>query len=155
MTASVRRRPPRLVVVGTRLRTPEVAYSRQMTFGTLTVGDDRCVEGLRDWVRNGADSRFVMPTDRLKEKLVPLRPQRSLADAHFKLAVHLHQQGEEVGARAHWEASQRLDLDNWNYHRQAWLSQGEEARGNWQRKFEALEGRPYYEPADLPDADDS
>ena len=136
---------------GRIVRAPEVAYSKRWTFGTLVAGDDRYAEGLRDWVAKGEASSFVMSSEALTKKLAPRKPERSRADVHFKLAVHLHRRGKAEAARRHWEESQRLAPDNWNYHRQDWAFRpAEERRASWRRKFEELEGAPYYEPADLP-----
>ncbi|MBH80377.1 MAG: hypothetical protein CMQ49_07715 [Gammaproteobacteria bacterium] len=45
-----------------------------------------------------------------------------------------------------WQSAQPLNPDSWNYARQDWSFTLQEAGANWQRKFEALEGRPYYKP---------
>ena len=134
---------------GRIVRPPEVAYSRQMGFGSLSAGDDRYAEALRDWVRNGAESPYVFTADELRESLRLANPQRPRADAHFKLAVYLHGQGEAEAASRHWDRAQDLDPDNWNYHRQEWSFDAGTAGGNWRRKFESLGGKPYYKPADL------
>lgn len=86
------------------------------------------------------------------QPLVDLGSQdRRLADAHFRLAVHLAALGRTAEAASHWSSAQRLDPDNWNYHRQAWVHESPQVRGaNWLAKFQALGDTPYYEPLDLP-----
>ena len=136
---------------GMIVRPPEVAYSKPYDFGGLKVGDDRYVAGLRDWVKNGAASPFVMSKEMLAEKLEAQSNERPLADAHFKLAVFLYRRGDEEEAAVHWQEAQELDPWNWNYHRQEWTFDPTTTSENWLKKFQELNGRPYYEPADLPD----
>jgi tetratricopeptide (TPR) repeat protein len=138
---------------GNIVRPPEVAYSREWTFGDLTVGDDRYAEAVRDWVENGADSAYVPTAEELRERLAATNPDRPLADAHFKLAVYFHEQGRAESAAKHWQSAQELDPDNWNYHRQEWVFDPETSGGKWMEKFNALEGRPYYDSAVFPASD--
>lgn len=137
---------------GRIVRPPEVAYSKKMKFGPLAVGDDRYAEGLRDWVRAGEDSPYVVPAAELRAKLALRGEDRLRADAHFELAVHLHGLDRADEAQEHWSRAMELDPDNWNYHRQAWTIEGGNApRVEWWKKVSALGERPYYEPADLPE----
>ena len=135
---------------GRIVRPPEVAYSRQWTFGDLTVGDDRYAEAVRDWVRSGADSAYLPSAQELRERLTDSNPDRPLADAHFKLAVYFHEQGRAESAARHWRAAQELDPDNWNYHRQEWVFDPQTSGAKWLEKFRGLGDRPYYEPAVFP-----
>ena len=132
------------------VRPPEVAYSRERTFGTLTVGDDRYAEALRDWVSKGEASAYLPSAEELRERLASHNPDRPLADAHFKLAVYFQEQGQPEAAATHWHAAQELDPDNWNYHRQEWVFDPETSGAKWQEKFRGLGDRPYYEPAVFP-----
>lgn len=135
---------------GMIVRSPEVAYSKAHKFGGLEVGDDRYAIGLRDWVEHGTDSLFVMSKEQLSKKLKPTSLERPKADAHFKLAVFLHQRGSQDEAAAHWLSAQKLDPLNWNYHRQQWTFDPATQNQKWFEKFLGLKGKPYYEPADLP-----
>ncbi len=134
---------------GRIVRPPEVAYSKQMGFGSLVTGDDRYAEALRDWVKNGAESAYVFGDGELRESLRLANPQRPLADATFKLAVYLQGQEATEAAGEHWRRAQELDPDNWNYHRQAWSFEPGTAGQKWRAKYESLAGKPYYKPADL------
>jgi len=67
--------------------------------------------------------------------------------------VFLHGRGDEEEAARHWQRAQQLDPANWNYHRQEWAFDAATQGLKWRAKFEELDGRPYYEPADLPDAE--
>ncbi len=134
---------------GVLVRPGEVAYSKQWTFGTLVVGDDRYAEALRDWVAKGAASEYALDPEAVEQRLASTNPHRSEADEHFRQAVKLHLRGETNEAEHHFAEAQRLDPANWNYHRQPWSFDPENAGAKWRQKFEELEGRPYYAPADL------
>jgi hypothetical protein len=136
---------------GRMVRRPEVAWSRQMTFGSMTVGDDRYVTALRDWVEHGEASPYVLVTEERERRFAPASEQRRRADGEFQEAVRLHALGDAEGAAAHWKTAQELAPDNWNYHRQAWVFESAEVRKRkWAEKFAALGDRPYYLPLDLP-----
>lgn len=137
---------------GRLVRPPEVAYSRQWTFGELVVGDDRYARALADWVRNGDASAFVFDGARLTRALAPGNASRAEADAHFALATYLARAGRPAEAQPHFRAAQRLDPDNWNDHRQEWVLDAEPAGPRWRARYEAL-GPPYYAPARLDPGD--
>jgi len=136
---------------GRIVRPPEVAYSKEQKVLGTTIGDDRYIAGLRDWVANGARSKFVMPPDKLATKLARRGTKPRLADAHFKLGVYFHQSGDQESAAEHWQRAQQLNPDSWNYHRQDWSFEPSTAMRKWFGKFRALQGIPYYEPIDLPE----
>lgn len=138
---------------GRIVRPPEVAYSKEQKILGQTIGDDRYIEGLYDWVANGADSEYVVPLEKLTEKLAVVDPKLLLADTHFKLAVYYHEQGNEEAANEHWQEAQRLNPDSWNYHRQQWSFEPRTALKKWFEKFQKLDGEPYYAPLELPPAE--
>jgi len=136
---------------GRIVRPAEMAYSKEMKVLGQKIGNNEYIAGLYDWVENGADSKYVMSAEKLREKLalrpLPLRE----ADAHFKLAVYLHEQGDGEAAEDHWKQAEQLNPDSWNYHRQHWSFDPSSAMGKWFRKVQALGDEPYYEPIDLPE----
>lgn len=134
---------------GRIVRPAETAYSEQKTFGSIVAGSDQYAVALRDWVQRGEASAFLFDASELTRKLRRSNPERPRADAHFTMATWLHRQGEEEAARGHWQQAQRLDPDNWNYHRQEWsfLDGGTRSR-NFAEKLQGQDG-PYYKPADL------
>ena len=140
---------------GRIVRPPETAWSRRWTFGDLAVGDERYVQALRDWVAKGAKSPYVLSGEVLRARLAGSNPDRPLADAHFRLAVHLYGAGQREAAARHWRSAQELDPLNWNYHRQEWAFDPGTAGAKWRAKYESLGGRPYYDPPalDLPARD--
>lgn len=136
---------------GRVVRPAEVAYSDKISAFGISVEGDRYVDGLRDWVAKGEKSVYAIPADKLAERLPKADANLGLADAHFKLAVYLHEHGKPALAQKHWEESQRLAPDDWNYHRQDWSFRKGEAMKRWIAKFRALDGKPYYAPLDLPE----
>ena len=134
---------------GKIVRAPEVAYSKGYDFGGLKAGQELYAQALRDWILQGKKSPYVTPKDELLKSLVPKNPERALADAHFKLAVHLHAQGSVEEAARNWKKAQALAPENWNYHRQEWVFEPASSSSKWKAKFDKLGDQPYYEPADL------
>jgi hypothetical protein len=136
---------------GRIVRSPEVAYSKEQKVLGTTIGDNHYIDGLRDWVEHGADSRFVMSPEQLNPRLATAELQHRQADAHFKLATHFHGLGDADAAETHWKAAQQLHGDSWNYHRQQWSFDPKTATRKWFTKFRGLKGEPYYAPLNLPD----
>jgi hypothetical protein len=115
-----------------------------------TIGNNQYIAGLRDWVTNGAESKYVMSQQKLKPLLRTAPRKIRQADAHFNLATHLHALGHADPAAEHWKTSKKLHPDCWNYHPQLWSFEPKTAGPKWFKKFMALKGKPYYEPLDLP-----
>lgn len=137
--------------VGTIVRPPEVAYSHRYKILGQEIGDDEYALAVRDWVKNGSESRYVMTSRQLEENLAIRSFDERRADAEFKLGVYFYQQGKKDLARMHCAEAQRLCPDNWNYHRQDWNFNGPEALTKWLQKVNQLNGRPYYEPVKFPE----
>jgi peroxiredoxin len=127
-------------------RPSEVAYSRNVSLLAIKVEGDKYVEALRDWVKNGEKSQFVVDADRVQERLSTPSKEAALADANFKLAVYFHQQQDDARANKYFAEAQRLQPDDWNYHRQQWSFDPQSALKLWMQKYTALQGKPYYEP---------
>ena len=64
-------------------------------------------------------------------------------DASFKLAVHFFQTGNKELAAKYFQQAQKLNPDDWNYHRQEWSFTPQEAGKKWLEKFQKLD-TPYY-----------
>ena len=135
---------------GRVVRFDEGTYTRTYQAGALSFGTDEYVPILRDWVEKGAASELVFSPEQMAERL-PRRDRAELAaDAHFRMASYLVAQGERDAAESHWAEAQRLHPESWNYHRQDWSFTPAEAGPNWIRKFQSLEGEPYYAPLEKP-----
>lgn len=107
------------------------------------------MDAVRDWVLT---DRHALHDDAARAALPQVTPEIALAHAHFRLGVWLRRHDKPEEADEHLAQASRLHPDSWNMWRQA---ADLEAVGNasgeafWQR-VEALGGRPYYPPPDLP-----
>jgi hypothetical protein len=81
---------------------------------------DLYMEMLRDWVANGADSRYALTPDEVVRRSGTRRDDEARAAAHFELGEYLHRNGDHPGAIVHWREAHRLHPENWTYKRQAW-----------------------------------
>jgi peroxiredoxin len=135
---------------GKIVRPSEVAYSKQQRVLNQPIGDDRYAAGLRDWVRNGAQSDYVVPSEKLRSRLSIRTANERLADAHFKLGAYFLAQDKRELATQHWQESQKLNPDNWNYHRQEWSFDKSKEMNNFLAKVRQLGNKPYYGPVEFP-----
>jgi hypothetical protein len=78
------------------------------------------VAALRDWVENGAASRYALTPDEVVARSRPRPLEEATAAAHFELGEHLREQGDIEGSQRHWREAHRLAPENWTYKRQAW-----------------------------------
>jgi tetratricopeptide (TPR) repeat protein len=139
---------------GRIVRPNEVAYVDN-TFKALH-GLDAApyLDAIRDWVKNGERSRFVLSEKELRARFAPQRPEHALAAAEFGLAEYLYRTGHAKEAIPHYKEAQRLNPESWNYKRQAWaLGDAERDYGtNFWKEVAKLKGKPYYAPRKLPEA---
>jgi hypothetical protein len=75
---------------------------------------------LRDWVDNGAASRFALAPDEVVERSRPRDADKALGHAHFALATQLEIEGRHAAAIHHFREAHRLVPDSWTFRRQAW-----------------------------------
>lgn len=75
---------------------------------------------LRDWVANGAASRFALSPDEVIERSRPRDDARARGHAHFELATQLEIDGHHQAAIAHFREAHRLVPESWTFRRQAW-----------------------------------
>ncbi len=137
---------------GKIVRPSEVAYSKQQHVLNQAIGDDRYAQGVRDWVANGPKSEYAMSPERLKPRLAARDASQRLADAHFKLGAYFSDQGKRELATVHWQESQKLNPNSWNYHRQDWSFDKTKEMANFMAKVRKLGTRPYYDPVEFPPA---
>jgi hypothetical protein len=110
---------------------------------------------LRDWVANGAASRFVLGPGESRRRAGGRTAEAALAAAHFELGRHLLGAGLEAGAVPHFREAHRLQPANWTYRRQAWTladrRQGptELYEGDWLSDVRKIGAENYYPPLDL------
>lgn len=128
------------------LRIDEGSYATTHKMGEIEFGRDDYAPMVADWVRNGADSRYVADATAATRQLTPKTAEAARAEAAFKLGVYFHAQGNAAKADQYWQKAQALNPDSWNYARQDWSFTPEQANANWAKKFESREGKPYYKP---------
>jgi tetratricopeptide (TPR) repeat protein len=132
---------------GRVVRPAEPAWT---TNSTLKIGTKSIVtEGepylaaLRDWVAKGDKSSYVLSDEEFARRVKPRSAAEMEADTSFKLAVYFHASGNNELATKYFERAQKLNPDDWNYHRQEWSFTPQEAGKKWLEKFNTLE-QPYY-----------
>jgi hypothetical protein len=169
---------------GTIVRPPETAYPAFPAFAQIDVDDpavqarlepaalarlrtvvphlkkmridpEAYVAALRDWVANGAASRFALSPQEVLERSRPRPPQEAEAAAAFALGQHLHAAGHADAAVRWWRRSHALQPDNWTYRRQAWTfadpAQGptQEYEGDWLSDVQKSGAENYYAPLEM------
>jgi tetratricopeptide (TPR) repeat protein len=111
------------------------------------------LNALKDWVEKGAKSAYVMPADKLEQKLTVNDSQILRASAEFGLAEYLYKAGHLAEAIPHFKQAQKLNPKDWNYKRQAYaLSDAKRDYGTtFAEEVEKNGGsKVYYTPPDLP-----
>jgi peroxiredoxin len=105
---------------------------------------------VRDWVANGAASRFALSPDEVVARSQPRPVQHAEAAAAFELGQHLWRAGDETAAISWFRQAQRLHPDNWTYKRQSWVfvdpQQGptEHYDSDWLSDVRAIGAENYY-----------
>jgi hypothetical protein len=134
--------PPRLAAVIAEVR-------------KIRIDPDTYTAALRDWVANGAASRYALPPDEVLGRSAPRGADEATAAAHFELGQHLYRSGFADAAVPHFRAAHRLHPENWTYKRQAWTfadpSQGPTALydGDWLTDVRRVGAENYYPPLNM------
>ena len=116
---------------------------------------ERYVAALRDWVMNGASSRFALTSDEVARRSRRRTPRLAMAAARFELGQHLARTGHADDAIAHLREALRLAPDNWTYRRQAhgFLDAGRDPRdvygSDWLDEASRIGAESYYPPLEL------
>ena len=80
----------------------------------------RYLDALRDWVANGPRAEYVQNSAEIKEGVGEQTWEDVQAMAHFRLGVHLYENGRGEEAVAQFKKAHAIRPENWNYKRQAW-----------------------------------
>lgn len=133
-----------------RANDPIYIQRRNRETGETTI-NEQYLAAVRDWVAKGPASVYVTPPDETQRRMGEQGEANAQANAHFRLGVHLHEQGKRDEAIAQFKRAHELQPDNWNYKRQAWnLGDIEQDYGLTMR--EAFQGGiPLYPPLELPE----
>jgi hypothetical protein len=112
---------------------------------------EQYVAMLRDWVEQGAASRYALSPDDVVRRSQPRADDEATAAAHFELGQHLHRGGDHAAAIPHWREAHRRYPDNWTYKRQAWnfedpVRQGhtDAYDGSWFEDVKKIGAENYY-----------
>jgi hypothetical protein len=97
---------------------------------TATRDTEAYVAAVRDWVANGAASRFVLGPDAVIARSRPRPPEAAMAAAEYELGQHLHRTGHPLDAVAHFWQAHLLDPENWSYARNAFAIVDRDTMGN-------------------------
>ena len=116
---------------------------------------DKYQAALRDWVENGAKSRFALSPDEVVRRSGERSPQIAEAAARFELGEYLRELGDVEAAQRHWRDAHRLHPENWTYKRQAWSlvdrSQGRSDvyESSWLDDIRKVGAENYYPPLEM------
>lgn len=144
---------------GVIVRPPETAGStdhfRKMDLTTRTLAPELLAErnaartaylnAVRTWIRTG---KHALPGDEARARLPVITPEMAMADALFRLALHLRRQGQESEAAQHFAEASRLHPESWCIFRDAQALEPSGLAGGqafWER-VNALGDKPYYPP---------
>lgn len=129
---------------------PIYVTRRNRETGETTI-NERYLEGVRDWVRNGPKSRYVTPRAETQRRVGSSDESNQQAMAHFRLGVYLEGHGHHAEAVAQFKRALELKPDNWNYRRQAYnLSSADEYGLSMQEAIQTV-GPMYPMPLELPE----
>ena len=107
------------------------------------------LDALRDWVANGASSRFVQSA---QTPQAPPTWADAQAIAHFRLGVLLQQAAHNAAAVAQFKQAHALKPDNWNIKCQSFNLANLEADYGFKTNLEAMgagEDAVFYPPLDI------
>jgi hypothetical protein len=142
---------------GRVVRPGEPSWATNKTFNVLngkdqviTTEGEKYVAALRDWVEKGERSQYAMSDEVFFARVRPRSANAMEAEASFKLAVWFQQAGNKDRADVYFARAQRLNPDDWNYHRQQWSFEGQASGKKFQDKVRTLE-TPYYPTLQLED----
>jgi hypothetical protein len=116
---------------------------------------ERYMAALRDWVAQGARSRYALPPEEVVRRSIPRPFETSLAAANFEMGQHLHRSGEPEAAVPFFREAHRLQPDNWTYKRQAWSfvdplqGPSEQYESDWLTEIRKVGAENYYPKLEL------
>lgn len=144
--------------------TPDMGYLGEMLTELQKFNVDAAtyLDAMRDWVDNGAESRWVLSPEQVVEASRPRPREHAEAAAAFELGQHLHRTGHPGDAVAWFKRAHELHPENWTYKRQAWtfvttpegqpsdlIQANNDVYGtSWLEEVRRLGPETYYEPFD-------
>jgi hypothetical protein len=132
---------------GRVVRPAEPAWTSDSTLKigakSIVTEGETYLAALRDWVAKGDRSVYVLSDEEFARRVKPRSAAEMEAEASFKLGVWFHQNGNKELAAKYFARAEKLNPDDWNYHRQDWSFTPEEAGKKWREKFDSLD-QSYY-----------
>lgn len=115
---------------------------------------DAYVEALRDWAKNGANSRYVLTPGEVRKRMRGPSEADVEAANHVRLGRYLFGQGEIEAAKFHFREAVRLRPEAWNYRRQSMMLDADRIGqlNSGQDFWDAVDANkdlPFYPPADF------
>jgi len=109
------------------------------------------VDAIRDWVKNGDRSEFVLSDEQRRRKAAAPDDEDVLAAANFRLGEYLFENGHRDEALKYFAEARRLRPESWSYRRQTWeLEQAGKASGpEFFAAVQALGSDHYYAPIEM------
>ena len=141
---------------GRIVRIDEGTYAKVHELGegdaSITFGTDVYTPAVRDWVKNGADSRYVKTAAEVAADIRGYSADQLKADAAFVLGNFFRSHGHQVQTEKYWALAQALNPDSINYIRQNLTLSEEGSAGETFIRIMgeyATSGKDYYRPMDL------
>lgn len=141
---------------GRIVRIDEGTYAKMHEFDAggqkITFGTDVYTPALKDWVANGAESRYVQSASTVAGNIRKHGFDEQQADAAFRLGNLFRAHGQKDKAEHYWEMARTLNPDSINFFRQNLTLTEEGSAGESFRKRRGeyiREGRDYYRPLDI------
>ena len=141
---------------GRIVRIDEGTYSQIHRFGdgdqAFEFGNDVYAPALKDWVKNGSQSRHVQSAETVAGNIRAHTFEQQKADAAFRLGNLFRQHGQADAADRFWALARELNPDSVNFIRQN-LTLTEE--GSAGETFQQMmgeyvsQGKDYYRPLDF------
>jgi hypothetical protein len=107
---------------GRIVRIDESTYATTHKFGegdaAFVFGNDIYAPALKDWVKNGASSKYVQSADKVTGNIRQYTNEQLRADAAFRLANLFRAHGQEGKVEQYWKLAQSLNPDSVNFIRQ-------------------------------------
>ena len=141
---------------GKIVRIDEGTYAKVHQFGegdeAFTFGTDVYGPAVKDWVANGADSKYVQAADTVTGNIRAHSADQLQADAAFRLANLFRAHGQGDKADHYWNMAKDLNPDSINFIRQDLTLTAEGSGGETFMKMMgeyAAQGKEFYRPLDI------
>ena len=134
---------------------PVVTVEQLREAEKMRIDPDSYVAALRDWVRQGARSRFALSPQQVMARSRPRDAGESRAAACFELGQYMQRSGKAAAAVRWFREAHRLAPGNWTYKRQAWsladpLQGSTDAyESDWLTDVRRIGAENYYPPVEL------